>query len=186
MGTKELGWSAARFSAVRFLALTLSVSTVALALPARTAHAVDQKKARDKIVDFNKQALLSYEAKDFETAKDLLTKALKEAKQAGLEDDKMTARTYSALGRRLLGRLPGPGGGAAELRPGQEDSSRHPAHAFHRDRRPEVGFRSGRGRARTRAHAREDSDTGSFPAAPGSDCPRRGFPATTAASPICR
>jgi len=98
MGTKELGWSAARFSAVRFLALTLSVSTVALALPARTAHAIDQKKARDKIVDFNKQALLSYEAKDFETARDLLTKALKEAKQAGLEDDKMTARTYLHLG----------------------------------------------------------------------------------------
>ena len=69
MGTKELGWSAARFSAVRFLALTLSVSTVALALPARTAHAIDQKKARDKIVEYNKQALLSYEAKDFETAK---------------------------------------------------------------------------------------------------------------------
>jgi hypothetical protein len=70
---------------------------VALALPARTAHA-DQKKSRDKIVEFNKQALLSYEAKDFETAKSLLTKALKEAKQAGLEDDKMTARTYLHLG----------------------------------------------------------------------------------------
>src|ERR1700690_69382 len=97
MGTKELGWSAARFSAVRFLALTLSVSTVALALPARIAHA-DQKKSREKIVEFNKQALLSYEAKDFETAKNLLTKALKEAKQAGLEDDKMTARTYLHLG----------------------------------------------------------------------------------------
>ena len=98
MGTKEQGWSAARFNAVRFLALTLSVSAVALTLPARTAHAVDQKKARDKIVELNKQALLSYEAKDFVTAKDLLTKALKEAKQAGLEDDKMTARTYLHLG----------------------------------------------------------------------------------------
>ena len=71
---------------------------MALALPARTAHAVDQKKARDKIVDLNKQALLSYEAKDFDTAKELLTKALKEAKQAGLDDDKMTARTYLHLG----------------------------------------------------------------------------------------
>jgi hypothetical protein len=71
---------------------------VALTLPARTAHAADQKKAREKIVELNKQALLSYEAKDFDTAKDLLTKALKEAKQAGLEDDKMTARTYLHLG----------------------------------------------------------------------------------------
>jgi len=98
MGTKELGWSAARFGAVRFLALTLSVSTVALAFTAHTAYAADQKKSRDKIVEFNKQALLSYEAKDFETAKELLTKALKEAKQSGLEDDKMTARTYLHLG----------------------------------------------------------------------------------------
>jgi len=59
---------------------------------------VDANKARGKIVDLNKQAILSYEAKDFETAKTLLNKALKEAKQAGLEDDKMTARTYVHLG----------------------------------------------------------------------------------------
>ena len=98
MGTKEQGRSAARLGAVRFLALALSVSTVALALTAHTAHAADARKTRDKIVDLNKQALLSYEAKDFETAKDLLTKALKEAKQAGLDDDKMTARTYLHLG----------------------------------------------------------------------------------------
>ncbi len=98
MANKELGWSAARLNAVRFLALTLSVSSVALALTTHTAYAVDQKKARDKVVDLNKQALLSYEAKDFETAKNLLTKALKEAKEAGLDDDKMTARTYLHLG----------------------------------------------------------------------------------------
>jgi hypothetical protein len=98
MGTNELGWSAARFSAVRFLALALSVSTAALALCAHTAHAADPKKSRDKIVELNKQALLSYEAKDFDTAKELLTKALKEAKQSGLEDDKMTARTYLHMG----------------------------------------------------------------------------------------
>ena len=97
MGTKELGWSAARWSAVRFLALTLSVSAVALVLPARAAHA-DAKRSRDKIVELNKQALLSYEAKDFETARDLLTKALREAKQAGLDDDKMTARTFVHMG----------------------------------------------------------------------------------------
>jgi hypothetical protein len=76
----------------------LSVSSLAIAASAGTAHAADQKKARDKIVDLNKQALLSYEAKDFEAAKELLTKALKEAKQANLEDDKMTARTYLHLG----------------------------------------------------------------------------------------
>jgi hypothetical protein len=98
MGTKELGWSTAKFSAVRFLALVLSVSSVAVAPPARAANAVDAKKTRDKVVEYNKQALLSYEAKDFETAKSLLTKAIKESKQAGLDDDKMTARTYLHLG----------------------------------------------------------------------------------------
>jgi hypothetical protein len=69
-----------------------------LATSPRLAHAVDANKARAKIVDLNKQAILSYEAKDFETAKTLLNKALKEAKQSGLEDDKMTARTYVHLG----------------------------------------------------------------------------------------
>jgi hypothetical protein len=98
MATKELGRSAATFSAVRFFALALGVSTLVVALSANTAHAQPGKKARDKIVELNKQALLSFEAKDFETAKDLLNKALKEAKSAGLEDDKMTARTYLHLG----------------------------------------------------------------------------------------
>jgi hypothetical protein len=76
----------------------LSVSTAVVTLAAGSAQAADPKKAREKIVELNKQALLSYEAKDFETARDLLTKALKEAKGAGLEDDKMTARTYLHLG----------------------------------------------------------------------------------------
>ncbi|MBN2574836.1 MAG: tetratricopeptide repeat protein [Deltaproteobacteria bacterium] len=76
----------------------LSASIAAIALPVGSAQAVDQKKARDKMIDLNKQALLSYEAKDFVTARDLLTKALKEAKVAGLEEDKMTARTYLHLG----------------------------------------------------------------------------------------
>lgn len=98
MGTTQLGWPAARYSAVRFFALTLSVATAIVALSPRSAWAGDPRKARDRIVELNKQALLSYEAKDFETARDLLTKALKEAKAAGLEEDKMTARTYLHLG----------------------------------------------------------------------------------------
>jgi hypothetical protein len=98
MGTKESGWLSSLVFRARFLALALSVSSVAVLASAGTAYAVDQKKSRDKIVDLNKQALLSYEAKDFDAAKDLLNKALKEAKQAGLDDDKMTARTYLHLG----------------------------------------------------------------------------------------
>ena len=98
MGTKLLRWPVARSLAARCLALPLSVSIAAIVLPAGSAQATDWRKAREKMVELNKQALLSYEAKDFETARDLLTKALKEAKAAGLEEDKMTARTYLHLG----------------------------------------------------------------------------------------
>jgi hypothetical protein len=98
MGTKLLGWPIAGLLAVRCLAITVSVSAVVVMLSAGSSWAADAKKAREKIVELNKQALLSYEAKDFETARDLLTKALKEAKIANLEDDKMTARTYLHLG----------------------------------------------------------------------------------------
>jgi hypothetical protein len=97
MGTKVLERSATELFAARFLTLVLVCSSFGIAMSPRRA-AADEKKARNKIVDLNKQALLSYEAKDFETAKDLLMKALKEAKQAGLEEDKMTARTYVHLG----------------------------------------------------------------------------------------
>jgi hypothetical protein len=98
MGTRNLGGPVAGRSAFRCLSLSLAITTAVVALSAGVARAADPKKARDKIVELNKQALLSYEAKDFETARDLLTKALKEAKVAGLEDDKMTARTYLHLG----------------------------------------------------------------------------------------
>lgn len=98
MGTKELRWSSAQVFPARCIALALTVASLAILATAAPVFAADAKKVRDKIVDLNKQALLSYEAKDFDTAKDLLNKALKEAKQAGLDDDKMTARTYLHLG----------------------------------------------------------------------------------------
>ena len=95
-------------------AFLLSVFTIAFAFLARPTRADNSKKARGKIVErnkhaptkkarariveLNKQALLSCDNKDFETAKVLLTKALKEARQAGLVHDKMTARTYVHLG----------------------------------------------------------------------------------------
>jgi tetratricopeptide (TPR) repeat protein len=97
MVTKDLGWSAAGFRAARLLALTASVSVIALAFSANPALA-QAKKGRDKVVELNKQALASYDAKDYQAAKEALTKALKEAKQSNLEDDKMTARTYLHLG----------------------------------------------------------------------------------------
>jgi len=50
------------------------------------------------MVELNKQALLSWDAKDWQTAKDLLLKAIDEANAAGLESNNMTARTYLHLG----------------------------------------------------------------------------------------
>lgn len=101
MGTKELGWSGSWVLRARFLSLALSVSSLTVLASAGTSYA-QSNKVRDKIVELNKQALLAYEGKDFEAAKAALSKALKEAKQAGLEDDKMTARTYLHLGAVFL------------------------------------------------------------------------------------
>jgi hypothetical protein len=101
MGTKELGWSGSWVLRARFLSLALSVSSLAVLASPGTSYA-QANKVRDKIVELNKQALLAYEGRDFEAAKTALTKALKEAKQAGLEDDKMTARTYLHLGAVYL------------------------------------------------------------------------------------
>ena len=97
MVTTDLGWSSAGCRAARFLARSAGVSALVLVLAGNVAHA-QAKRGHARMVELNKQALASYDAKDFEAARDSLTKALKEAKQAGLEDDKMTARTYLHLG----------------------------------------------------------------------------------------
>lgn len=101
MGTNEFGWSGSRVLRARFLSLALSVSSLTVLASAGPSYA-QSNKVRDKIVELNKQALLAYEGRDFEGAKAALTKALKEAKQSGLEDDKMTARTYLHLGAVYL------------------------------------------------------------------------------------
>jgi tetratricopeptide (TPR) repeat protein len=62
----------------------------------------DLARARNKIVDSNLQAVHSMEAGDFRTARDLLQKTLREAVEAGLETDKMMARTYLHLGAVLF------------------------------------------------------------------------------------
>jgi hypothetical protein len=98
MGTKKSGWPSTWIFRARFLAFTLSVASLVAATSAGCAHRIDQRQARQRIVDFNWQALASYERKDFEAAEGALTKALKLAKEANLEDDKLTARTYLHLG----------------------------------------------------------------------------------------
>jgi hypothetical protein len=82
----------------RLLALALAVGTAALLLPEAISQAADPKASRAKMVQLNTEALLSYDVKDWVTAKDLLNHAIAEAKGAGLENNNMTARTYIHLG----------------------------------------------------------------------------------------
>jgi hypothetical protein len=98
MGTKESRSQNTWIFSTRFLALSLSVASLVAAAAAGCAHDIDQRQARQRIIDFNWQALASYEEKNFEAAEESLNKALKVAKQAKLEDDKLTARTYLHLG----------------------------------------------------------------------------------------
>ena len=98
MVTKELGWPSTWTCRARFLALAVGVASLVAAASAGCAHAIDENQARQRIVSLNRDAMRSYEGKDFEAAKQSLTKALKVAKQAKLEDDKLTARTYLHLG----------------------------------------------------------------------------------------
>ena len=81
---------------------TLSPSSVAhvsgLKNESQNKNVIDQRAERGKIVDLNKQALLSYEGGDFTTARDSLRKAIDVAEHAGLMDDKMVARTLLHLG----------------------------------------------------------------------------------------
>lgn len=56
------------------------------------------KNPRDTIIELNRKALASYAAQDFDTALDYLATALREAREAGLEEDKLNARTHLHLG----------------------------------------------------------------------------------------
>jgi hypothetical protein len=73
---------------------------VALA-PAGAARAQNKgklKAAEQKMIELNREALSSYEAKDFEAAKQALLDAVVLGKESGLTNDKMMARTYLHLG----------------------------------------------------------------------------------------
>lgn len=78
--------------------LVLGLTATLIASAVGTAEAADPRRSRQKMVELNKEALLSYDVKDWLTARELLQKALREAKLAGLEENNMTARTYVHLG----------------------------------------------------------------------------------------
>jgi hypothetical protein len=82
----------------RFLAFAITVAAASVAFDPSVAQAADPQQAREKMVELNKQALLYYDLKDWATAKDLLSRALERATEAGLEGNNMTARTYVHLG----------------------------------------------------------------------------------------
>ena len=85
----------------RIIASWLMMSFAGLlvtSVSASVAYAQADKKARNKMVDFNKQALAAIDTKDFELAKELLAKAVSAGKQAELHSDAMMARTYVHFG----------------------------------------------------------------------------------------
>lgn len=83
---------------LRAVALALCVGAVVLAPNWAQARGKKSKNVRDTIIDLNTKALGRYAAQDFDSALDYLATALKEAREAGLEQDKLTARTYLHLG----------------------------------------------------------------------------------------
>jgi len=81
----------------QLLALAACVGLVAFASPSALAKGKKQSP-RDKIIELNRKALESYAAQDYDDALDCLATALKEAREAGMEDDKLNARTYLHVG----------------------------------------------------------------------------------------
>src|SRR3954451_7374028 len=75
------------------LAALLVVCTLA-----RGASAQDPDAAVQRMIELNRKALTSYQAKDFEGAKQALLEAVVAGKEAGLANDRMIARTYVHLG----------------------------------------------------------------------------------------
>jgi hypothetical protein len=96
MDKRAIRSSATGVFAARLLAIALAAG--ATVMTSGSAQAADPKKPREKMVELNKQALFFYESKDWTTAKDLLSEALDIAEAVGLENNKMTARTYLHLG----------------------------------------------------------------------------------------
>jgi hypothetical protein len=82
-------------------ALGVLALVLATALP-RWAAAQDQDAAVQHMIELNRKALTSFQAKDFEGAKNALVEAVTAGKNAGLADDRMMARTYLHLGAVLI------------------------------------------------------------------------------------
>jgi len=83
---------------LRSLVLALCLGVVAFAPNLARAGGKKGKNVRSAIIDLNKKALERYAVQDFDEALDLLATALKKAREAGLEEDKLNARTYVHLG----------------------------------------------------------------------------------------
>ena len=91
---RSLAFADARLT--RLLAFAACLGLAALASP--SALAKGKKNPRDKIIELNKKALESYATESYDEALDLLASALKEAREARRDDDKLNARTYVHLG----------------------------------------------------------------------------------------
>lgn len=79
----------------------ISAVSVASVAPVEAKAKRRSKKAPDPgktLVDLNKKALTNLDAGEFDVARDALLEAVKVAEAAGLQQDKMTARTYVHMG----------------------------------------------------------------------------------------
>ena len=80
----------------RLAAFAACIGLAAFAAP--SALAKGKKNPRDKIIELNKKALESYATENYDEALDFLASALKMAREARMDDDKLNARTYVHLG----------------------------------------------------------------------------------------
>ena len=86
--------------AARWALLALQVGLIGAVFSASAAPVLGQEDDTPvkKIIDLNKKALASIDAKKFDVARDSLLQAVTVAKQANLLMHKMLARTYVHLG----------------------------------------------------------------------------------------
>ncbi len=100
MGNTTTRRRVARSRAARWALLALQVGLIGAVFSASAAPVLGQEDDTPvkKIIDLNKKALASIDAKKFDVARDSLLQAVTVAKQANLLMHKMLARTYVHLG----------------------------------------------------------------------------------------
>jgi hypothetical protein len=100
MGKAITRRTAAAWRTVRWASRGLLVGLIGAVLAASATPALgqDDERAVKNVIELNRKALVSVDARQFDAARDLLLQAVTVAKQANLLTHKMLARTYVHLG----------------------------------------------------------------------------------------